>query len=104
MLGTRLATLPGHSSFDRLVAGSGPALVYVGAAGIHRIDPTSGGAEALVPAGRLPRSSLLGDQVVTSAAQMVSGPKGGSRLIVLFDERTEGFRRRVRGVYVVNTR
>ncbi|MCS3756990.1 hypothetical protein [Salinibacter ruber] len=104
VLGTRLATLPGHSSFDRLVAGSGPVLVYVGAAGIHRIDPTSGGAEVLVPAGRLPRSSLLGDQVVTSAAQMVSGPEGGSRLIILFDERTEGFRRRAGGVYVVNTR
>jgi len=49
-LGPRLATLSGQSVFDRLVAGSAPAVVYVGAAGVHRIDPERGTVQALVPA------------------------------------------------------
>lgn len=103
-LGTRLATLPGQSSSDRLVATSGRAVVYVGAAGVHRIDPASGSAQALVPADRLPRSPLLGDRIAVSAAQAVARSQGADRLIVLFDERAEGFRRDVGGVYAVDTR
>jgi len=103
-LGPRLATLPGQSSFDRLVALSDPAFVYVGAAGVHRIALASGSAQALVPAERLPRSPLLGDRVVTSAAQAVTRPEEADQLVVLFDERTEGFRRDVGGVYVVDIR
>lgn len=103
-LGPRLATLPGQSSSDRLVAVSDPAVVYVGDAGVHRIDLASGSAQALVPADRLPRSPLLGDRIVTSAAQVLTRSEGADQLVVLFDERTEGFRRDVGSVYVVDTR
>lgn len=103
-LGPRLATLPEQSSSDRLVAVSDPAVVYVGAAGVHRIDLASGSAQALVPADRIPRSPLLGDRVAVSAVQAVTRPEGADQLVVLFDERKEGFRRDVGGVYVVDIR